>query len=136
MACIWFITYCLPVSPMVTTTMSEAVPITMPSAVRAKRTLLVRKESMAMLTISLKSMVWRAVSATVSAKGVVMKILFHIGEQFLESESKINSKIGTTEGTEERRDHRGRSDRKQQGNEGIPRKQQDKKRLSGVISAV
>ena len=62
-----------------------------------------------MLTISLKSMVWRAVSATVSAKGVVMKILFHIGEQFLESESKINSKIGTTEGTEERRDHRGRS---------------------------
>src|SRR5437899_2882743 len=73
MAWIWFMTYCLPVSPIVTTTISEAVPITMPSAVRAKRTLLVRKESMAMLTISLKSIVFRAVSA----RGVLIKILFH-----------------------------------------------------------
>src|SRR5437763_15965888 len=73
MAWIWFMTYCLPVRPIVTTTISDAVPITMPSAVRAKRTLLVRKESMAMLTISLKSIVFRAVSA----RGVLMKILFH-----------------------------------------------------------
>src|SRR5437016_8694451 len=73
MAWIWFMTYCLPVRPIVTTTISEAVPITMPSAVRANRTLLVRKESMAMLTISLKSIVFRAVSAI----GVLMKILFH-----------------------------------------------------------
>src|SRR5215467_14154149 len=62
MAWIWFITYCLPVSPMVTTRMSDIVPITMPSAVRAKRTLLVRNESMAMLSISLKSIVLVAVS--------------------------------------------------------------------------
>src|SRR5579884_2207419 len=55
-------TYCLPVSPMVTTTIREAVPITMPIAVRAKRTLLVRKESSASVTISLKSIVFRAVS--------------------------------------------------------------------------
>src|ERR1041385_4055787 len=47
---------------MVTTRMSDMVPITMPSAVRAKRTLLVRNESMAMLTISLKSIVLVAVS--------------------------------------------------------------------------
>src|SRR2546423_3109423 len=73
MAWIWFMTYCLPVRPIVTTTISEAVPITMPSAVRANRTLLVRKESMAMLTISLKSIVFRAVSA----RGVLIKILFH-----------------------------------------------------------
>ena len=45
-------TYCLPVRPMVTTRISDAVPITMPSAVSAKRTLLVRKVSMATLTVS------------------------------------------------------------------------------------
>src|SRR5215468_2709780 len=48
---------------MVTTMIREAVPITMPSAVSRKRTLLIRKESRAMLTISLNSIVRRAVSA-------------------------------------------------------------------------
>src|ERR1041384_3182482 len=42
--------------------MSEAVPMIMPRAVKAKRTLLVRNESTAMLTISLKSIVLVAVS--------------------------------------------------------------------------
>ena len=55
--------YCLPVSPMVTTKMSEAVPITMPSAVRAKRTLAAAKESRASAKISLKGMVVSASSA-------------------------------------------------------------------------
>ena len=41
--------YCLPVSPMVTTRISEAEPITMPSEVCMTRTLLVRKLSMARL---------------------------------------------------------------------------------------
>src|SRR5262252_1907459 len=48
---------------MVTTMISEAVPITMPSVVSAKRTLLMRNESTAMLTISLNSIVRRAVPA-------------------------------------------------------------------------
>src|SRR5437660_807758 len=51
----------------------DAVPITMPSAVRAKRTLLARNESMAMLTISLKSMVFCAVLV----KGVCIGVLWH-----------------------------------------------------------
>ena len=38
-------TYCLPVMPIVTTRISEAVPMTMPRAVSAKRTLLLRKVS-------------------------------------------------------------------------------------------
>src|SRR5215472_3923742 len=67
-----FKTYCFPVSPMVTTTIREAVPITMPNAVSRKRTLLVRNESMAMLTISLKSIVLRAVSTN----GVVMGLFY------------------------------------------------------------
>src|SRR5215471_5325489 len=70
-----FKTYCFPVSPMVTTTIREAVPITMPNAVSRKRTLLVRNESMAMLTISLKSIVLRAVSTN----GVVMVLFYEIG---------------------------------------------------------
>ena len=45
MAWIWFRMYCLPVMPMVTTRINEAVPITMPSAVRANRTLLLQKVS-------------------------------------------------------------------------------------------
>src|SRR5260370_32371627 len=61
--CIWFSAYCLPVRPMVTTTIRDAVPITMPNAVRTNLTLLIRNESTAMLTISLKTMVSRAVSA-------------------------------------------------------------------------
>src|SRR6266700_2456854 len=69
---IWFSAYCFPARPMVTTQISTAVPITMPTAVRIKRILLVRNESMAMLTISLKSMVLRAVSA----KG--RPVIFHI----------------------------------------------------------
>ena len=35
--------YCLPVSPTVTTRISDAVPMTMPSAVKMNRILLVRK---------------------------------------------------------------------------------------------
>src|SRR5258707_14089795 len=62
MPSIWFMTYCLPVRPMVTTRISVAVPITIPRVVRAKRTLLVRNESMAIETISLISIVFRAVS--------------------------------------------------------------------------
>ena len=42
---IWFSTYCLPVMPMVTTRIREAVPMTIPSAVSAKRTLLLQKVS-------------------------------------------------------------------------------------------
>ncbi len=49
--------YPLLVIPMVTTQMSEAVPITMPSAVSAKRILLARKLSRASLRISLYCMV-------------------------------------------------------------------------------
>jgi hypothetical protein len=45
MAWIWFSTYWRPVMPMVTTRMSDAVPITMPSAVRMNRTLLLQKVS-------------------------------------------------------------------------------------------
>src|SRR5258708_39545443 len=74
-AWIWLITYCLPVKPMVTTTIRDAVPITMPVAVSAKRTLLERNESMAMLTISLKSMVLRAVPV----KGLIIGLLWHKG---------------------------------------------------------
>src|ERR1700691_1922654 len=49
-------TYRLPESPMVTTRIKEAVPITIPSAVRAKRTWLRRNESMASNTISRNAM--------------------------------------------------------------------------------
>ena len=58
--------YCLPVMPMVTTRMTEAVPMTMPSAVSAKRTLLARKLSRASLRISLSTMVRRALSSVCS----------------------------------------------------------------------
>src|SRR5215471_18419283 len=69
-----FSTYCLPVKPMVTTTISDEVPMTMPSAVSTNRTLLVLKESMAMLTTSLKSIVLRAVSTS----GVVIVSFYGI----------------------------------------------------------
>ena len=45
MAWICVMMYCLPVRPIVVTRMSDAVPMTMPSAVSAKRTLLVQKVS-------------------------------------------------------------------------------------------
>jgi len=45
---------------MVTTRMTEAEPMTIPSAVRAKRALLERKLSMARRMVSLKAMVRRA----------------------------------------------------------------------------
>ena len=48
---------------MVTTRITEAVPITMPSAVSAKRSLLARKLSIASFRISLSSMVRRALSS-------------------------------------------------------------------------
>ena len=57
-----FRTYCLPVRPMVTTRMSEAEPMTIPSAVSAKRTLLARKLSKASNTISLRTIVRLALS--------------------------------------------------------------------------
>src|SRR5947199_10299471 len=57
-------TYCLPVRPMVTTRIKQLVPITMHSAVKTNLTLLARKESMARLTMSLKSMVFLAVSTS------------------------------------------------------------------------
>ena len=47
---------------MVTTRITEAVPITIPSAVRAKRSLLARKLSRASFRISLMSIVRRALS--------------------------------------------------------------------------
>ena len=49
-------TYFLPERPMVTTRINEAVPITMPSAVRAKRIWFRRNESMASNTISRNAM--------------------------------------------------------------------------------
>ncbi len=51
---------------MVTTRITEAVPITMPSAVRAKRILLARKLSTASLSISLSTMVRRALRSVSS----------------------------------------------------------------------
>ena len=57
---------CLPVSPMVTTRITEAVPMTMPSAVSAKRILLERKLSTASLRISLSTMVRRALRSVSS----------------------------------------------------------------------
>ena len=55
--------YCLPVKPMVTTRITDAVPITMPSAVSIKRVLLARKLSPASFRISLMSMVRRALTS-------------------------------------------------------------------------
>src|SRR4029077_17303943 len=52
-------TYCLPVMPIVTTRISEAVPMTMPRAVRAKRTLLLMKVSYAKLITSFSRIVLR-----------------------------------------------------------------------------
>src|SRR5215475_8951456 len=52
-------TYCFPVMPMVTTRISEAVPMTIPRAVRAKRTLLLVNVSYAKLRISFSRMVLR-----------------------------------------------------------------------------
>src|SRR5271157_3814039 len=49
---IWFRTYCLPVRPTVTTRIREAVPMTIPRAVRVKRILFRRKVSRATPTIS------------------------------------------------------------------------------------
>jgi len=51
---------------MVTTRITEAVPMTMPSAVNAKRTLLERKLSTASLRISLSTMVRRALKSVSS----------------------------------------------------------------------
>ena len=51
---------CLPVMPMVTTKITDAVPMTMPRAVSAKRSLLERKLSTASFRISLTTMVRRA----------------------------------------------------------------------------
>ena len=48
---------------MVTTMITDAVPITMPSAVSAKRSLLALKLSSASLRISLATMVRRALSS-------------------------------------------------------------------------
>ncbi len=47
--------YCLPVSPTVTTRISDAVPMTMPSAVKMNRSLLVRKVWTATLSVSPKT---------------------------------------------------------------------------------
>src|SRR2546423_1248577 len=50
---IWVKMYCLPVMPMVTTRISEAVPMTMPNAVSMKRIFDCLKESIASHAISL-----------------------------------------------------------------------------------
>ncbi len=47
--------YCLPVSPTVTTRISDAVPMTMPSAVKMNRILLVRNVWTATLRVSPKT---------------------------------------------------------------------------------
>ena len=52
--------------PMVTTRITDAVPITMPSAVSAKRVLLARKLSMASFRTSLISMPSRALNSVSS----------------------------------------------------------------------
>jgi hypothetical protein len=65
--------------------------MTMPRAVRANLTLLVRKESMARLTISLKSIVFRAVSTN----GVVIEILYWVPDKSLARQA------GATAGTED-----------------------------------
>src|SRR5258708_3746847 len=75
---IWFSAYCLPARPTVTTKISAAVQITIPTAVRIKRILLVRNESMAMLTVSLKSMVLRAVSAKGRLVIVILYVLLRV----------------------------------------------------------
>src|SRR3954468_20554162 len=49
--------YCLPVMPIVTTKMSEAVPMTMPRAVNMNRTFAARNESIARLAISANGIV-------------------------------------------------------------------------------
>ena len=54
--------YCLPVRPIVTTKISEAVPMTIPRAVSAKRSLLARKLSTASRTSSAVGMVRRALA--------------------------------------------------------------------------
>src|SRR6266702_1712731 len=54
--------YCLPVSPSVVTRMMDAEPMTMPSMVRRKRTLLARKLSTARRATSLNIMVERALA--------------------------------------------------------------------------
>src|SRR5579875_144271 len=54
--------YCRPVAEMATTRITEAVPMTMPSAVRAKRTFAARKLSTASLAISPRPMVCRALA--------------------------------------------------------------------------
>src|SRR5580692_10086802 len=58
--------YWRPVAEMATTRMTEAVPMTMPSAVRAKRTLEARKLSRARRAISLSTMVCRALATVLS----------------------------------------------------------------------
>ena len=63
-----FIAYCLPVSPIVTTRINEAEPITMPSAVNAKRTLFSRKLSIASIAISRSRMVRLALASVCSKR--------------------------------------------------------------------
>src|SRR5260370_543553 len=74
--------YCLPVSPSVVTRMMEADPMTMPSMVRRKRTLLARKLSTARRATSLNIMVERALarvrSNELSFGGVMVAMLFRI----------------------------------------------------------
>src|SRR3954447_23428725 len=64
-------TYCFPVNPIVTTRIKEAVPMTIPRAVRAKRTLLLMKVSYAKLRISPRhSFGLRRVVAGEASKGL------------------------------------------------------------------
>src|ERR1035438_3355586 len=58
--------YWRPVAEMATTRITDAVPMTMPSAVRMKRTLEARKLSIASLAISLSMMVCRALAIVFS----------------------------------------------------------------------
>ena len=55
MFCICCSRYCLPVRPMVTTRMSDAVPITIPSEVRMNRILPIRNVWNATLNVSPKT---------------------------------------------------------------------------------
>ena len=59
--------------PMVTTRMSDAVPITMPSAVRANRTLLLQKVSKAKLTISLRTNLGGLLVAALVVVGILIR---------------------------------------------------------------
>src|SRR6202012_4081391 len=65
--------YCFPVSPTGTTRIREADPITMPREVSITRTLLVRKLSIARLTISLSTIV-RLALARVRSKDLRLTV--------------------------------------------------------------